>query len=462
MYRFIYTFLGLVFTSTFLSAQSDYTGLWQGTLNETLILNIEILAVDSVTLESLISVQVQGIEDVRASRTEVVHDTLIIYFSQYNARYQGVLRSESHIEGKWIQNGEAALALAKVDAKHTWNRPQTPHPPFPYDIEEFSWRNSNANITLSGTLTLPKGKGPFPTVVLISGSGATQRDAEILGHKIFLVLADALTRADIAVLRYDDRGVGLSEGSHHLATSLDLASDAASAVLALYGHSRVDTNRLGLIGHSEGGMIAPIVASEHPEVDYIICLAGPSVAVDTLMVEQNALVFESMGMPDSLVQNNRAYNHKLYSILNKGNEIQELYDTLIPHIHGYYENLPPKYQSWFGPSKELYYLNLMTQLSSPWMRYFLAHDPAPYIQKVNCPIMAVNGSLDIQVPSNLNLYSFKILTGDHDDRTIIKEYEGLNHLFQHAETGNISEYGQIEESFSEEVIQDIITWIINL
>lgn len=342
------------------------------------------------------------------------------------------------------------------------NRPQTPTEPYPYLSEPFQFINEEEKITLHGTLTIPEGEGPFPAAILISGSGPTDRDETILDHKIFLVIANHLTRQGIAVLRYDDRGVGESEGNHYKATSMDLADDTKAAFLALSNHKTIDAKHIGLIGHSEGGMIAPIVASSTSAIDYIVLLAGPGVAINELMAEQNRQVYKSLGLPKDELDRNETFNKSLYNIFDTDRPVAELYDTLLPFIHQYYESIPEEYQSLFSPSKEVFYMAIVGSLSSPWFRYFLQFDPEPYLEKTTCPIFAVNGSKDIQVISSQNLGGIEeILTNAGHQDFSIKEYPNLNHLFQHCTACTVQEYGELEESFSEKVLSDVSKWILD-
>lgn len=341
-------------------------------------------------------------------------------------------------------------------------RPQTPIAPFAYTSENFQFENKEADITLNGTLTLPEGEGPFSVAILISGSGPTDRDQTIFDHKIFLVIADHLTRQGIAVLRYDDRGVGESNGSHYNATSMDLADDTQAAVVALSKHKKINAQHIGLIGHSEGGMIAPIVASKSTIVDFIILLAGPGVPINETMVEQNQQVYKSYGLPQKELTKHETFCRSLYDIIDNDKPISELYDTLIPFIHTYYDSIPDEHKSLFSPTKEVFYISLVGGLGSPWFRYFLQFDPTPYLRNTHCPILALNGSKDIQVISSQNLQGIeKTLTAsDHQDFTI-KELPGLNHLFQACDKCTVEEYEELEETFSKEVLDMMSSWILD-
>ena len=340
-------------------------------------------------------------------------------------------------------------------------RPQTPVEPFPYISEAFQFDNEEANITLHGTLTIPEGDGPFPAAILISGSGPSDRDQTILDHKNFLVIADHLTRQGIAVLRYDDRGVGESKGNHYQATSMDLANDTQAAFLALAKQGKIDAAHIGLIGHSEGGMIAPIVASRVPTIDFVVLLAGPGVPIDDLMILQNRKYYQSLGLGEDELDSNEKFNRSLYSLLDTDQPISELYDTLLPMIHGYYNSIPEENQNLFGPSKEVYYMSIVGTLASPWYSYFLKFNPIPYLEKTKCPVLAVNGNKDIQVIAFQNLGGIEeaLSISGNEDFTI-KEYSGLNHLFQKCETCTVKEYGELEETFSKKVLDDMTKWIL--
>lgn len=341
------------------------------------------------------------------------------------------------------------------------NRPQTPTEPYPYLSESFQFENEEAEILLHGTLTIPQGEGPFPAAILISGSGPTDRDETIFDHKIFLVLADYLTRQGIAVLRYDDRGVGESKGNHYNATSMDLANDTQSAFSALAKHGKVDSSHIGLIGHSEGGMIAPIVASKISTVDYAVLLAGPGAPIDELMIEQNRQVYKSLGLPKDELDRNEVFNKSLYNLFDNDRPVAELYDTLLPFIHSYYESIPKEYQALFSPSKEVFYMAIVGAISSPWFRYFLQFDPVPYLKKTECPVLAINGSKDIQVISTQNLPGIVATLSHAGNLDItIREYKDLNHLFQKCTTCTVQEYEELEETFSIEVLQDVAKWIL--
>lgn len=442
---------------SFAAWSQSYIGLWEGQLGGMLKLNIEIKKDSADLLQSLISVQAQNIEDLEASETSISDNGEIsIRYDQFNASFSGEITHNDTIKGKWNQGMEMDLVLHRVNKKYVQLRPQTPQAPFPYKEEILQFDNEDEGITLEGTLSIPKEK-VNKAVLLIAGSGPSDRDQTILGHKPFAVIADHLTRQGIAVLRYDERGVGDSEGNHNQATTMDLAKDAAKAMEALGNHPKVKGAKIGIIGHSEGGLIAPIV-NGMTQVDFIISLAGPAVPSAELMTEQNYLILKSMGLTESLAQENRTFTKGLYDIVNTGKPMPELYPELLPYIHKYYESIPEEYQSLFGASKEVYYLNLVSSISSPWMRYFLAMDPTSDIAKIKCPLLAINGALDLQVEADSNLDGF----AKHCPHAEIQKIEGLNHLFQNTKTGATSEYGELEESFDPKVLQMMSDWIIAL
>lgn len=435
----------------------DYTGIWQGKLGGMLNVDIEIKRDSTNSWKSYISVVEQGIKDLPAEETAVDEGKLKIELRKFSAQYVGELSHSDTIKGTWNQGAQVGLVLHRVKEKYVPKRPQTPVPPFSYDEEKFQFENQAAEVQLEGTLTLPKSGKVNKAVVMISGSGPSDRDESILNHKPFAVIADYLTSNGIAVLRYDDRGVGASGGIHSQATTMDLALDAKEAIDALRKHPRLSGAQIGIIGHSEGGTIAPMV-NTMTSVDFVISLAGPAIKMDQLMTEQNYLVYQSMGLPDSLLAANKEYTSSLYKIVNTGKPMPELYSELLPLVHGYYESVPEAYRSLFAPSKETYYLSIVSSLSTPWMRYFITIDPTPYLKQLHCPILALNGSLDLQVVAQSNLEAIAMYCPQAE----IHELPGLNHLFQHAETGSVQEYAQIEETFAPEVLEMMAQWINKL
>lgn len=455
------TLLLLVITSTFSYGQNKFDGLWTGTIAAgglEMKLDFEILESDR---KVLMSVPIQNLEDVASSTLTIKGDTISILYTSFRARYDAIYNNETEeFEGEWSQGRSTALNLKRTDTKTVFKRPQTPEGPYPYNTQEVAIENTNAGITLAGTLTTPKGNGPYPLAILVSGSGRQNRDSDILGHKPFLVIADYLTRAGIAVLRYDDRGVGKSTGNHASATTANFADDANSVFQYAKTLDKIDKNKIGIIGHSEGGMIAPLVASQHPDLGYVVSLGGPGVPISDLMTLQNAMILEKNGMTPKGLEITKQNLPLIYSIVNQDKEPKELFDTLISAVHGYYDLLDAQDQQLLAPTKASYYMSLAQSFFSPWFRHFLASDPSESWQKTKCPVLALNGSEDIQVEAKQNTNAIMMnlaISGNNNAK--IKIVDGLNHLFQPCSKCDLAEYATIETTFDESVLSMIKDFI---
>ena len=317
------------------------------------------------------------------------------------AAYEGTLSADgSTIAGNWKQGG-AALPLtfmrrAAGAAAPVLNRPQEPHPPYPYRSEDVTYRGPGG-ITLAGTVTEPNGSGPFAAAILIAGSGPHDRDETIFGHKPFHVLADYLTRHGIAVLRSDKRGIGKSTGNYGAATSEDFADDAEAAIAYLKTRSEIDPKKIGLIGHSEGGLIAPIVAAKDHSVAFIVLMAGPGLTGEQILVLQRRLIAQGMGeMPDQTAKAD-AFQKALLDAIARGKTAEEARanaKALIAAAH-------------LSAAEEAAIDAQLPTLTSPWLRFFLTYDPAPALGKVTCPILALDGEKDSQVPPKEDLDAIK-------------------------------------------------------
>jgi uncharacterized protein len=385
----------------------------------------------------------QGAKGIPVTKTTLKSDSIFFEIPNAMIKYAGKFMNENSIEGLFTQGGfKTELSLEKTDSVPSLSRPQEPKPPFPYISEEVAFKNPSANITLAGTLTKPEGKGPFACVVMITGSGAQNRDEEILGHKPFLVIADHLTRNGIAVLRYDDRGVYQSTGDFASATTRDLADDVNSAVA--YLKTRTDVKQIGLIGHSEGGVIAPMVAAENSAVDFIVMLAGTGVNGAEILLLQQELIGRAEGLSEKDLAKNKVANKKIYSIILAAKDQTDAKKKLEKHLKNK-KNHPANSSEM--PEKQFvkYIIDTYTSL---WMFYFIRLEPRVALEKVTCPVLAVNGSKDLQVDAGQNLPPIKaaLEKAGNKDVTII-EYPGLNHLFQECTTGAISEYVKLSKPF---------------
>jgi pimeloyl-ACP methyl ester carboxylesterase len=438
-------------------------GSWSGPLKVgaselTLVINITPDQKDNfvVTIDS----PDQGVTGLETSKVTITMDSLIVRSKVLKARYEGVFTDNfSILKGKWKQSGMAfPLDLHHSFEKYSVKRPQEPKPPYPYSEEEVTVKNAEANVDLAGTLTLPEKGGPFTAVILITGSGAQNRNEELMGHKPFLVIADYLTRKGIAVLRMDDRGFGKSTGKFSTATTLDFASDISAAVDYLKSRKEIDSTRIGLAGHSEGGLIAPIVASERKDVAFVILLAGPGLTGERILILQSAIINRNAGMTEKEVTSDSQLRTKIYQVIKKNSSNDKAAEKVKAYIHSAKKKNPD--------GKGLVQLDdnqtdlFLQQCTTPWFRKFLVLDPVNYISKVKCPLLALNGSLDVQVPSKENLAAIEkaLIFGGNSTYTV-EEIPGVNHLFQDAKTGNIDEYGKIEETMSPVVLEKIAGWI---
>jgi len=371
------------------------------------------------------------------------------------ARYEGDWdEAAKTIRGHLHQGGMAlVLDLERKGPPPRKRRPQTPQGPFPYRAEDVEYRNAEAGIQLTGTLTMPEGEGPFAAALLITGSGAQDRDETIFEHKPFWVIADSLTRRGVAVLRVDDRGVGGSGGSLGTSTSADLATDVHAGVEYLASRPEIDKDRIGLIGHSEGGMIGPMVASERGDVAFVVMLAGPGTRGDQILYDQAALISAAAGSPQAAIDANRVLQARLFDILLGDDDLETARLQL--------EAVMKEAASAAGQDPDSPAVAVeLAKVGSPWFRYFVRFDPAPVLREVACPVLAVNGALDLQVPaeSNLSAIGAALAEAGNDDVTL-RNLPGLNHLFQHTQTGSPAEYGEIEETLAPEVLQIVGDWI---
>ena len=402
----------------------------------------------------------QGASGIPASVVTFKTGVLHFEISSLGASFEGKSGATgTEIAGTFKQGG-ASLPLTLTHTEKALEgprRPQTPQRPYPYLDEDITFPSTAAGVKLAGTLTLPKGSGPFPSVVLISGSGPNARNEEVAGHKLFLVLADYLTRRGIAVLRYDKRGIGQSTGSYALATTIDFTDDALAGVAFLKTRKEIDPTKIGLIGHSEGGLIAPLAATRSKDVAYIVLMAGPGMTGEQILYRQGALIAKASGAPETAVAVNRARQEKIFALLKENSDPAELERKLKAEIATEVNALPEAQRKTIGSTLEAQ--NKM--VLSPWFRYFVTYDPVPTLMKVTCPVLALNGSHDLQVPPKEDLAAIEaaLKAGGNTDYTV-KELPELNHLFQTSKTGSPAEYSQIEETLSPVALQTMGDWIL--
>lgn len=362
------------------------------------------------------------------------------------------------LTGEWVTEGveePAALTLERTSdsgERPQPDRPQEPQEPFPYVSEDVTFDNPQAeDVTLAGTLSLPEGDGPFPAVILISGSGPQDRDSQLFGHRPFLVLADHLTRNGIAVLRHDDRGVGESSGSHAGTTSADFATDTLAALAFLQTRPEIDAERIGLIGHSEGGIIAPMALGASDAFAFAVLMAAPGVDGASLLRAQRRAIGEAQGESQASIASGQALQDAMFSAVAEG-ESSEAVAALLA------ERLTDEVMTEAGvPVSQRD--ALIAQITEPWFLAFLAIDPAPLLAAINVPVLAINGTHDTQVPYAENLAAIGAALAGNSDVTLV-ELDGLNHLFQTAPTGHPGEYQDLTETFAPEALEVITAWIL--
>lgn len=442
------------------------TGRWTGKLQVSgveLTLVLRIQEGEDGKLSALMDSPDQGANDIPCDSVVYSAPHLKVFISSIGARYEATLDGET-LRGQFMQGGLSLPLVLTPSAEEDRSalRPQEPKKPYPYQVEEVRFVNPISGDTLAGTLTMPTTPGPHRAVVMISGSGAQDRDETIMNHRPFLVWADALTRLGIAVLRYDDRGVGASTGDFSQATTTDFSRDAEAAVDYLRSRKEIDNRRIGLIGHSEGGIIAPMVATRRPDdVSFIVLLAASGVRGDSILLLQNKMISRRSHTPDSIREATVQLNRSLFALLVPPTTDEEaLRQSLAEVLRGAFFDGPlappmPHEQVELAINQE------MEMLTAPWMRDFLRYDPAPMLSRVQCPVLAVQGSEDLQVPAAANLPIVeKALTLHGNKAVTVKEFPGLNHMLQHCQTCLPDEYGEIRETVSPEVLQFVGEWIM--
>jgi len=429
-----------------LPSQAQIEGYWKGQLDlgvQKLEVAFDIKAAENGFLASL-DVPAQGASDIPVDETVFQDNRLQLTMSAMGATYSGTLK-EGRIEGEFTQHGMTfPLNLEKGAKESLQARPQDPQPPFNYRIEEVTFTNPKEGNTLTGTLTIPEGDGPFPAMVLVSGSGQQNRDEELMNHRPFWVIADYCARHGVAVLRYDDRGMGGSTGEAESATTLDFSYDAEAAFDFLRSQKHIDASRVGILGHSEGGIINFMVSARRPEVAFLVSLAGPSVNGIEVLKAQGEAIYRAQGLPEEAIAFTSATNNQLYGIIEQS-ESREEADSLLRQLvkgWGYNEELTEQ---------------TVSQLTMPWMYYFMKYDPTEAIVKTTCPALLLNGSKDLQVLASQNLPGYERIIAKHNKTNLtLRELPDLNHLFQHCETGSPNEYFEIEETISPEVLEMIV------
>ena len=445
----------------------ELAGIWEGKLNVNggieLRVALKVEKDKAGVLQATLASPDQSANNIPISSIGLKDDVLTFESQAIGAKFTGKKSKKgTAFEGHFHQGGaKFPLTITKTDKITERARPQMPKPPFPYRSEDVKYANKAGGVTLAGTLTLPSGPGPFPAVILITGSGAQDRDESLLGHKPFLVLADHLSRRGLAVLRVDDRGVGGSTGSIKTSTSEDFATDVLAGLDFLKGRKEIDSKKLGLIGHSEGGIIAPIAAARSKDVAFIVLMAGTGVAGAQILEAQAQLILKASGSSESELNTQRGAQKRLIDIIIQEKDEKTAKSKLATAAKEILAAMSDSERKALADSPGGLSEAALDAFNNPWFRFFLTYDPRPILRRVRCPVLAINGEKDLQVPPKENLAEIeKALKAGGNRNVKIVELPGLNHLFQPCKTGSPSEYGSIETTIDPEALKTIGDWII--
>lgn len=453
----------LVYSQPDLPGSPMLAGHWTGNLQGLrIVFHVELT--DDTTVITMDSPD-QGVTGIAVNDHSFDRNHIIFYVDIINGSYEGDYQPDRDIiQGTWRQHGyEFPLDLVRSkDTIFHPSRPQEPIPPYPYQEEEVRFRNVPDQVELAGTLTIPETGEPFPAVILVSGSGLQNRNEEVMGHKPFLVIADYLTRSGIAVLRYDDRGFGGSTGDFTTATTEDFAEDASAALTFLREDPRIKPGETGIIGHSEGAMIAPMLAASDPEVAFIIMLAAPGLTGRETLNLQNEMLMKEYREDPEYINKVLRLNNDIYDIAAGEADDDKAAEKIRKAFDRFTSGMTSQEKEEQGLTEFIVEKTIRDMLS-PWMRYFLDLDIKQYLHKVQCPLLALYGSNDLQVDPAANIPPIeRTLKESGNLHYRIEVLEGLNHLFQTSETGLPAEYGTIEETFAPEVLEMIREWVLEL
>lgn len=441
----------------------DITGEWNGVLSVQgmkLRLVFHISKADngySATMDS----PDQGARNIAMTEVKFENNNLKMELKAAQIIYSGIYNNSDSIKGTFMQAGQKfTMDLSrKAVAVEKPVRSQDPAQPYPYVSEDIKFENSMDNVVLAGTFTKPKGDGKYPVVILISGSGPQNRNEELLGHKPFLILSDFLTRNGIAVLRYDDRGSFASTGNFAMATSFDFANDVDAAIHYLKTRNDINPKKIGLIGHSEGGLIAPIVASRNKNVAFIILMAGPGIKGGNILLLQQELIGRANGMKEEYIQKTHEINNGIFKMVDEISNTDSLKVRISIYLNSKKKEIADL-DTTAGKTDDVMIEAQIKQLLTPWMLNFIRYNPALILEKLKCPVLAMIGSKDLQVPANPNLNEIeKALKKAGNKDFTVKELSGLNHLFQECKTGSPNEYVSIEQTISPVALDTILDWI---
>lgn len=442
------------------------SGTWKGTLNagRELIVFFQFYKVNDTAYNGLLVVPVQSNTGIIVNRVTLKNDSVTAYIASPAIKLSSVRVNDSTLAGQWQQGGVMLPLTLVRSGSDVVNRTQTPKPPYTYNSEDVEYDNADKSVHFGGTFTWPKTGGRFPTLLLITGSGQQDRDETIFEHKPFAVLADYLTKKGYAVLRVDDRGIGKTTGAHAGITSADFAKDAEAGLAYLQTRREVDKTKLGLLGHSEGGLIAPMVAAVNPGVSFIVLWGAPATGGLAANVQQNAYNLQKAGLSATAVNAFSALHTSELALFAKMPGEAALHEQIKPVYDAWKQQQPAAVLNTLHAGdtvivgQSIYSMYNMLY-SNPWMRFFIAHDFMADLAKAHCRVLAINGTLDRQVDAATNLAAIdSVLQANHVVHTVVP-LKGLNHMLQTAETGDLSEYGTIQQTIAPVALQTISDWL---
>jgi pimeloyl-ACP methyl ester carboxylesterase len=447
------------------AAAKGLEGMWQGTLKAGVIelrLVIHASRKSDGTYKGTFDSPDEALKGLALDEVSLKDKAVRFEFKKSRWVYEGTIKDDgTEISGDFKQGGAAfPMVWKRTDKELTIRRPQEPKRPYPYVDQDVVYENKKAGIKLAGTLTLPQGKGPFPAALLITGSGPQDRDETLLGHKPFLVLADYLTRRGIAVLRVDDRGVARSTGNFATATTGDFADDVEAGVDFLKQRPEIDPRQIGLIGHSEGGIIAPMVAARSKDIAFIVMLAGTGLIGEEILYSQAQAILKAMGATPEMLARQKAVQHAILEGAKREKDNKVAEKKIHEALDQIFSKLSEDERKQVEKSKGALDGQIKRVLT-PWFRFYLTYDPGLALQKVTCPVLALIGEKDTQVTPKENLESIEkaLKAGGNKDYTV-KMLPKLNHLFQTCTTGAPAEYGRIEETFALAALETIGDWVV--
>ena len=460
------------FQSLFCISQ-DVLHKWSGVLNaggQKIELRLNLIQNADKTYSSNWDIPAQKVKGLASSKTELLNNQLSVEIKMIGASYSGSLNmSGDKVDGAWSQSGMSfPLNMETVkegQEEKIFIKPQTPKPPFAYNVKDFVYEGNETKLSYGATLTYPKEDKKFPLIILITGSGRQDRDETIFDHKPFAVIADYLTKKGYAVLRVDDRGAGKSTGDFSNSTTADFAQDVEEHIRYAKNLPMIDTTQIGLLGHSEGGLIAPMVAVRNKSVSFVILLAGPGVEIGELMAMQNEMVLKSAGISQEAINTYIPLYKNLMKTIVSINSIQDANAKAIEIVKNWYSNTDKnlvKATTNISSESDInkFATTMSETLSTKWWKYFASYNPQIALQKLKCPVLAINGSSDIQVPADANLKAIELgLKKAGNKKGTTMKFDNLNHLFQKCTKCTVQEYGELENTIEPEVLEYIYNWL---